>query len=115
MNEFDLIGRVLSEQWIIVLLFLLSLYWAYKLIKYFLWEYLVMIKDNHWLERDRQEVKDVHFFKAIGDIIKVVKEWDEEHIDAHSSIASTLNNWHIDIKNKLNDIHTDVKLLSSNK
>lgn len=58
----QLANKILSENGLMALLFLLTLYWLYKLAKWFLTNYLTLI-----------ETKDKAFIEKVGEIVLEVK------------------------------------------
>lgn len=108
MNEFDLISTILSEQWFITLLFLLWLYWVYKLATKFTNKYLEITQENHRLERERQEAKDLKFLQVVNEIATNIKESWVKAEWYHNNLESKIQDGHEKIHNKLDKIHDNV-------
>lgn len=108
MNEFDLISTILSEQGFITLLFLLWLYGVYKLATKFTNNYLEITQENHRLEREQQETKDIKFLQVVNDMATSIKENWVKTEWYHNNLESKITDWHDKIHSKLDKIHDNV-------
>lgn len=107
--ETKILNSIFSENWIIWLLFFLTLFWVYKISYFTVNRYLNLIEEKHKLERLAQETKDLSFLKTVWEISKVIKSWDDWHIETHNQISNTISNNHNEISNKMDKNHSEIK------
>ena len=104
-----ILKHILSEHGAIAFLFILTLYWIYKIAKWFLCRYLKMVENYHNIKIQAEKDKDIVFLKAVSNIVEQVGKGDWMHTEEHKTINNNLVDWHAKIHNKLEDIHKDIK------
>jgi len=102
-------NSIFSENWIIWMLFCLTLFWIYRISYFWVKRYLDLIEEKHKIERIAQDNKDLSFLKTVWEISKVIKNWDDEHIKAHNQIWKIIENNHNNISNKIERNHNEIK------
>ncbi len=102
--EETIFTTVFSEYWLIGALFILTLLWVYKLWKFFISNYLNIIKEKHTLEIKAQESKDLEFLKSVWEISKIIRSWDDSHREEHRKLGDKIDNWHTNISWRLDKI-----------
>ena len=93
----ELLYRIFSENWIIVSLFIVMMYWMYKLLKYFVTNYLQQLKKHNQ-----------DFIIELSSIVKGTSEHSEEHkilMSLWSETLKILTNLHVIIK----DLHLSIE------
>ena len=104
-----ILNTILSEKWVIAFLFICTLFWIYKLARWFWCRYLEMIEKYHQIKIKAEKDKDIVFLKAVSDIVEQVGKGDWMHTEEHKTINNNLLDWHAKINTKLDNIHNDIK------
>ena len=106
--ETTILNTVLSESWIVAGLFLIMLYWTYKLAKWFLWRYLEMSQEHNksfLCSFDKMVDK-------VWDLADNVIQGNSQHSKEHHEIAKWLKS-NNEISQKINAniivLHEDIK------
>jgi len=104
----NILNTILSENWIIALLFVLTLIWVYKFTKWFWEKYFKALENYHEIKLKAENEKNISFLKAVSDIVEQVRAGDWMHTEEHKTINNNLIDWHAKIHIKLDDIHKDI-------
>jgi len=101
--------QIFSDKWMTAWLFILTLYWVYKLWKFWIKEYVKTYEKNLELQRIMQEKKDLEFLKSVWEISKIIKTWDDTHVQAHKEIAEKIEKGHKIIWEKIEKVWELIK------
>ena len=96
-----LLSQILTENWLIACLFVWLLIWIYRLLKYFLQNYLNQIKEhNDWFLDSLKKI-----VKSTTNLADNVVKWNNEHSKEHKLLIDLWNE-NLEI---LKDLHKSIK------